>query len=56
MNRWQQFLELRVSHSEELISVPFLTQIKKKYSLERLKKLTDSDALAIYANWCKSRE
>ncbi|MDZ8240122.1 MAG: hypothetical protein RMZ69_23720 [Nostoc sp. ChiQUE01a] len=37
-NRWQQSLELRASHSEELVSVPFLAQIKIKYGLERLKK------------------
>ncbi|MBD2526650.1 hypothetical protein [Nostoc sp. FACHB-133] len=54
-NRWQQSLELRASNSEELVSVPLLAQIKIKYGLERLKKLIDSDALAIYANWCNQR-
>ncbi|MCP6761958.1 MAG: hypothetical protein NHB32_25130 [Fischerella sp. CENA71] len=54
-NRWQQSLQLRASHSEELVSVPFLAQIKIKYGLERLKKLIDSDALAIYVNWCNQR-
>ncbi|KOP24645.1 hypothetical protein AMR41_19885 [Hapalosiphon sp. MRB220] len=54
-NRWQQSLQLRASHSEELVSVPFLAQIKIKYGLERLKKLIDSDALAVYVNWCNQR-
>ncbi|MBD2255940.1 hypothetical protein [Nostoc parmelioides] len=53
--RWQQSLELRASHSEQLVNVPFLAQIKIKYGLERLQKLIDSDALAGYTNWCNLR-
>ncbi|YAF99351.1 MAG: hypothetical protein AB3A66_28335 (plasmid) [Nodularia sp. CChRGM 3473] len=53
--RWQQSLELRASHSEELVNVPFLAQIKIKYGLERLKKLIDSNTLVTCADWCKLR-
>ncbi|MBD2255937.1 hypothetical protein [Nostoc parmelioides] len=52
---WQQSLELRASHSEQLVNVPFLAQIKIKYGLERLQKLIDSDALVTCADWCKLR-
>lgn len=52
--RWQHSLKLR-GHQGQLVSVPLLAQIKAKYSLERLKKQIDSDALAVYSNWCDQR-
>ena len=52
--RWQQSLKLRGCHGE-LVSVPFLAQIKIKYGLERLKQQIESNAVATYANWCDQR-
>lgn len=36
--------------------MPLLAEIKAKYSLERLKKQIDGDALAVYSNWCEQRK
>ncbi len=52
--RWQYSLELR-GHHGQLVSVPLLAEIKAKYSLKRLKKQIDGDALAVYSNWCEQR-
>lgn len=52
--RWQESLKLRCGQSE-LANVPLLAQIKAKYSLARLKKHIERDALAIYANWCEQQ-
>lgn len=49
--RWQSSLVVR-GCDDDLVSVPFLAQIKIKYGLERLKKQIDSNTLAIYFNWC----